>query len=395
MKRLLTLLVIVAFAVWAALAIAQDPGYMLLAYRHWTLETPLWFGIILWLIFAFAIILIANIWRSIENLSAAWLAWRSKRKLTRSNNLTLRALLECVEGYYESAEKNANKALANAELPLVDYLIGAYCAHAQNKTETSEAFLLNAKNLMPESEVALQLLQIEWAITTKNFHEAQVRLEILLHDEPYQPRALFLAKDIYLQLGEWDKLLKITQVLRKRKIITPEIYESLQSKAYASKLINASKTHDIKTLNAEWLTIPNQYQQLPELILVYAKTLIELQHGSQAEELLRDSIKKYWDDELIYYYGLAVTENTENQLKFSEKFLTDHENDAVLLLTLGRLCARASLWAKARSYLEASAAIAAKPETYLLLAELTQGQGDVEKATDYYAKGLNLALRNT
>ena len=219
MKRLITLLIILAFAVWAGLSIAKDPGYMLLAYRHWTLETPLWFGIILWLIFALLIILIANIWHSLGNMAAAWHAWRSRRKLTRSNNLTLRALLETIEGYYESAEKNVTKAIPNAELPLIDYLIAAYSANAQDKTEQRDAYLLSAKNLMPDAETAVHLLKIHWLINAGNLHQAEIELELLLHDEPYQPLALTLAKDLYLQLGEWDKLLKTTQTMRKRKML--------------------------------------------------------------------------------------------------------------------------------------------------------------------------------
>ena len=95
----------------------------------------------------------------------------------------------------------------------------------------------------------------------------------------------------------------------------------------------------------------------------------------------------------MYYYGFAVTDHTEDQLKQAEKWLTEHENDAVLLLTLGRLCARANLWAKARSYLEASATLEQNPETYLALAELMQNHEDHAEAAKCYAKGLALALK--
>ncbi|MCD6047785.1 MAG: protoporphyrinogen oxidase [Gammaproteobacteria bacterium] len=393
MKRLITLLIILGFAAWAGISIAKDPGYMLLAWHQWTLETPLWFGIILWLVFAFAIIFLVTIWRMFGNISSNWHAWRKRRKLTRSNNLTIRGLLECIEGYYESAEKNINKALPNAEIPLVDYIIAAYCANQLGKTEARDTYLLNAKNLVPDAESAIHLLKIQWLIAQNEVSQAQTELDLLLSEDPYQPRALMLAKELHLRAGHWDPLLKITQLLRKRKIITPEAHEDLQSKAYAAKILEAANSKDVKTLNACWLTIPSQYQTLPSLVLVYAKALVDLDQGNMAEEALRDSLKKYWDDELVRCYGLAVTNNIENQLKQAEKWLPDHENDAVLLLTLGRLCARAQLWAKARSYLEASLNLAETPETYHALAELAQSHQEYAKAAEYYAKGLMLSLK--
>lgn len=392
MTRLIKLFIIIGFAVWAGINIAKDPGYMLLAYKHWTLETPLWFGIILWLIFAGFIILISNIWRDVGSIAARWHAWRSKRKLTRSNNLTARSLLECIEGYFDSAEKNILKALPHADIPLIDYLIAAYCANAQGKAELRDHYFLQAKNVMPEAEVAIQLLKIEWLIAADQLTQARTEVELLLNEDPHQNRALILAKNCYQKLGAWDSLLKISQTLRKRKIIKQEEYESLQSKAYAAKLRQALVTQDSNTLSAAWLTIPHQMQKLPELILVYAQALITLHQGNAAADLLQDCLKKYWDDTLVYQYGLAITANPEQQLNHAEKWLPDHEDDAVLLLTLGRLCARANLFAKARSYFEASVNLCPKPETYLALAELNLAHHDQAAAMEYYAKGLQCAV---
>lgn len=392
MKRLLTLFIILGFAVWAGISIAKDPGYMLLAYKHWTLETPLWFGIILWLVFAGIIILLANIWQGVGNIANRWHAWRSKRRLTRSNNLTVRSLLECIEGYFDSAEKNVLKALPHAEIPLIDYLIAAYSTHALGKAELRDHYLLQAKNLMPEAEVALQLLKIDWLIAANNLTQARTEVELLLNEDPHQNRALLLAKTLYQKLGDWDSLLKISQTLRKRKIINQEDYETLQSRAYAAKLQQALVSEDIQTLQAAWLSIPHAMQHLPELVLVYAQALITLQQGSKAEELLKECLKKHWDDALIYEYGFASGEDPEKQLKQAEKWLLDHEQDAVLLATLGRLAIRVSALEKAQQYFLSSLSLQPTPTTYLALASTLQLQGKITTANEYYAKGLQQAV---
>jgi HemY protein len=364
---------------------------MLLAYRHWTLETPLWFGIILWFIFSGLIIVFSNIWRKIGSIAACWHAWRTKRKLTRSNNLTVRSLLECIEGYFDSAEKNILKAVPHAEIPLIDYLIAAYCANAQGKEALRDHYFLQAKNIMPEAEIATQLLKIEWLISAQQLTQACSEVELLLNEDPHQNRALILAQNLYQKLGAWDKLLKITHTLRKRKIIQQQECEVLQAKAYAAKLRQVLASEDSNALSAMWLTIPSNLQKRPELILVYTSALIELDQGNTAADLLYDCLKKYWDELLVYQYGLAMTDDSIQQLKNAEKWLADHQNDSSLLLTLGRLCTRANLLNKAQHYFEASIQLDPKPETYLALAELHSAQHDQASATRYYAKGLELA----
>ena len=65
---------------------------------------------------------------------------------------------------------------------------------------------------------------------------------------------------------------------------------------------------------------------------------------------------------------------------------------AVLLLTLGRLCAHAGLWGKAQSYLEASLSVKPTFSAYLGLAELNERLDRPEAARDAYRRSLDLAL---
>ena len=62
--------------------------------------------------------------------------------------------------------------------------------------------------------------------------------------------------------------------------------------------------------------------------------------------------------------------------------------DPSLLLTCAKLCMRAELYGKARSFLEASLAIRPRLEAYQLLATLMEHLGDRERAI----KALNDAL---
>jgi HemY protein len=114
--------------------------------------------------------------------------------------------------------------------------------------------------------------------------------------------------------------------------------------------------------------------------------------ASQAEKLVRDAIQQHWDNGLLELYGRIEADAPAKQLSHAERWLAGRETDAVLLLTLGRISMRNQLWGKARSYLETSLSSYAMPATYQALGDLLSQTDEKAMATDYYQKGLDLAL---
>jgi HemY protein len=66
----------------------------------------------------------------------------------------------------------------------------------------------------------------------------------------------------------------------------------------------------------------------------------------------------------------------------------------MLLKTLGKLCARQSLWGKARSYLEASLAVEPTQAAHIALAQLLEILGKRDEALTHYRRSLTLDRRN-
>lgn len=80
------------------------------------------------------------------------------------------------------------------------------------------------------------------------------------------------------------------------------------------------------------------------------------------------------------------------RIERAEQWLKSHPGDAVLLLTLGRLCAGQELWGKAQSYLEASIAVEPTFTAHLAAARLHERIGNADAARMHYGEVLNLAL---
>ena len=79
------------------------------------------------------------------------------------------------------------------------------------------------------------------------------------------------------------------------------------------------------------------------------------------------------------------------QLKRAEEWLPAHPQDGTVLLAAARLCMRNELWGKARSYLEASLALAPRADAYQLYGKLLEQLGERERAADAFRTGLALA----
>ncbi len=154
---------------------------------------------------------------------------------------------------------------------------------------------------------------------------------------------------------------------------------------------NAGNYANSSKLEQTWNDIPARLRK--ELYLLETYTLEKMRFGESAdcEILLRNSLKKQWDNEIVRLYGLVAAADTARQLNFAEYLAKSHSSNPVLLLTLGRLSMRNGLWGKAEAYLKESLQLQPYPETYRELAILLEKQGDYSAAASYYQQGLNLA----
>ena len=80
------------------------------------------------------------------------------------------------------------------------------------------------------------------------------------------------------------------------------------------------------------------------------------------------------------------------RIERAERWLLERERDAQLLATLGRLCAQAELWGKARSFLEASLSFEESRAAHLELARLAERLGQAGEAQRHFRRAAELAL---
>ena len=104
-----------------------------------------------------------------------------------------------------------------------------------------------------------------------------------------------------------------------------------------------------------------------------------------ARDILETALAAEWVPQLVSLYG-ELPERLDRKSRIAEArarieraehWLLERERDAQLLATLGRLCAQAELWGKARSFLEASLSFEESRAARIELARLAERLGQV------------------
>lgn len=392
MRRFILFLIILLLSVWLGVKIAEDPGYAVFAYRHWTVEMPLWFAITCLIIFLFLLYGLLHFFDTLDfsfYRLKNWLRWRRKY---RSYNKTNRGLIELIEGHWRPAEQYLISGVAQSDAPLINYIAAAKAAHEMGEYDRRDIYLRKAHQYSPQAKIAVGLTQAQLQFNEGKLEQALATLDHLRQIAPKHNFVLQLLEKVYLQLSDWKGLLKLLPTLRKTKIINDAQLSHLEEKSYQELLRQAANKPDpLKSMQEIWHTIPKKWSKDPALITGYVNLLLPFPEAeNEIENLINQVLKKGWNRELVRIYGLLATFDPKHQLDRAEKWYKVYGNQAMLLLTLGRLSMRCQLWGKARSYFEESLKLEPNPEAYAEYGKLLEELGDIHAAARQYREGLVL-----
>lgn len=390
MLRFVFFLVILIFSVWLGLRVAEDPGYAVFAYQHWTVEMPLWFALVAFFVLLFIFYGVLRFFDGIDFTIYRWKNWLRWRRKYKSYSKTNRGLLELIEGHWRSAEYYLLEGVPQSDAPLINYLAAAKAAHEQGAYDRRDNYLRKAHDFAPQADVAIGLTQAQLQVEQGQLEQAVATLSHLRNVAPKHPFVLKLLEKVYVRLADWNNLIKLLPFLRKAKIITAEQLQLFEKNTYLELLHNAeTKNVGLVGIQQLWEAIPKKFQQDPEITYRYAKLLLPYPEVSaDVETLIRKCVKKAWDGQLVALYGLIEAKDAKKQLAVAEGWYKQYGNQAVLLLTLGRLYMRCQLWGKARSSFEESIKLEANPETYMEYGKLLEQMGEMSSAMKNYRDGL-------
>lgn len=384
---LLLLIISVSLALWAY----QDPGYVIFARGYKTAELSLSLFIVLAVIAMVVVYFSVRLLITSLNMPFAFSQWRHKQKANRARKDSNKGLIELAQGHWPQAERYLIRSAKYSELPLLNYLSAARAAQKQSAPERRDSYLSLAHKSMQGSEFAVQLTQAELQLVHGQLEQALATLVQLQTKTPRHSHVLYLLARIYEMLRSWGDLKELLPDLRKSNAMNEESLYALEKRVHRELTTLATQKGKLENLREAWQQVPKKLRQDSELLHHYILCLLTLDGHDDAEVLIRDTMKRQWNNQLAYLYGVINGRDHDRQLATAETWLKGNEKNPVLLLTLGRLCMRNKLWGKARAYLEASIGIQPRSDSYKELGNLMEKLEEPDNAAKYFRQGLMLA----
>ena len=391
MKSLLWVLLVSAAAVALVLLVRVDSGYVLFFYPPWRVEMSMVFFGVAALASFLLLYLAFRLLGAALALPTTVRAWRARRRRERAHAALAAALQAYYEGRYARAEKEAGIAFDNGPTPGVAALLAARAAHQMRDFERRDRWLERADGSGDSLQAARLVSRAELALEDRDFAAARDALRNLHGAGPKHVATTRLLLRAERGAGAWDEVLRLASQLSKRDAISPALAEEYKVQATVELL--GRSADDGAAFERRWRGIAAADRLQPRIAAAGARHATALGRAALAREIIENALAAEWVPSLVSLYGdLPPNLNEEKvaearaRIERAERWLLERNRDAQLLATLGRLCAQAELWGKARSFLEASLSFEESRAARVELARLAERLGQADEAQRHFRK---------
>jgi HemY protein len=392
MRSLFWLLAVFAAAVALVLLGRVDSGYVLFVQPPWRVEVSMLLFVLALIGSFFVLYAVLRLLGHAVALPRYVRAYRSRRRRERAHAALAGALQAYYEGRYARAEKEAALAFESGPSPALAALLAARAAHQMREFQRRDQWLDRAERAGGRMLSACLVTRAELALEDRDFAAARAALHGL---EDAGPKHIATARMLLRAergAGDWEEVLRLAGQLGKRDAIAPALAEEYKVQATIELLARAAG--DAAAFERRWRAVEARTQVHPRVAAAAARHANELGRAELAREILERALAAEWSAQLVVLYSelpdrLSPQERGAEALvriEHAESWLLERARDAQLLATLGRLCAQAELWGKARAFLEASVSFEESRVAYLELARLAERLGQPSEAQQHYRR---------
>ncbi len=395
MKFLFSALIVFLLAVVIALIAREDPGYVVINYRDWTVETSLILAIVAALLGFVALYLLVRFLVNVKHLPRNLGQWRQRRRELESQRALNRGVVALISGQWMEAERDLIRATADGRIPMINYLFAARAAEKLGARGRRDKYLELARQSMPGAETAVGLTRAELLIQEGKMENALEILESLRRSNLKQEAVTKRLLTLYREVQDWQRLLQLIPSARHHKVIDETKARELETLAYSGLLTQAGKEGDLKRLHELWQAMHKTLRKQSGVVATYVQQLVRCDAHEEAERVLHYFLSRQWNEDLAYLYGVIQPADALIHLSRAENLFKNHKDSPAMLLTMGRLCKRNALWGKARQFFEACLAMDENPEALSELAGVLEQMGERETALEYYRKVMMMKVPDT
>lgn len=400
MKKLIVfILCAVLLTLWGMGVILPDAGYVLVILGQKSLETSLWFA-------CFAVVAIALSWWLLTRF--VHVGWSLAQRLTdffvfgtteRASKRAASGLIDFLSGDWMQARKKLLRTASKVESPLVNYLAAARASFELGDQEDAVRILSDAQKKYPSFAVPIGIAQAKMEMSSGRYEQAKTILVGLQIKAPRNHLVLNCLRELYEARVDWVALGALLPLIKKYKVCS--VADTLEMESFimigelkmagdsAQRLAMADRLHELRKA---WGKVSSYQQRVPRVVAAYAQALIDNLQDPEAELILRKTLGKTWDENLIDLYGLLRVTDLAEVIRTAETWLKYYPQSPNLLRALGRLNLRNHLWGLARDYFQRSLVVQQNAETFAELARLLNSLGDTQRGMEVYQAALKLSV---
>ncbi len=391
MKLMLKILAITVAVVWLVVTLMKDPGYVVMSRNNGAIQMSLGAFLLAAAVIFGVLYALFRLYRHLRNAPAGLSDWKRRQDELKSLKAQEEGLRLLLEGDNKRAERLMAAYAEKAPNAFINYIGAAMAAQEIGNAEKRDEYLEKARECVgADKEIAPLLLKAEMEIEEGKLTSARATLTDIQGSRSAHPEVLLLLSEVYEKQEDWDELAALLPKLRTKNAVTDDELKRLQVRAWRGRLADADKNPSDDAVRRVWDSMPKALRARPELSGKYATLLARRGSPDEAAALIEKTLKKDWRSELVRLYGKIATSDPARQYQKAESWLPKHEDDADLMLALGRLALRSELWGQARSYLEMCISMNGPREAYCELARLLEHQGENERAIGYYRRSIEL-----
>jgi len=382
-KRGLFILFVLAVAVLAGQQLLKGTGYLLLVLPdgQTSIEMSFWTGLVILLMSWLAAAWLFNLLGWLSHPLAGLKDRHKRGQAQKALKLTVRGLVDLAEGRWRKARKTLARSAKHSGAPLINYLAAAQAAHYEGREETAEKLLKAAAESTPDASLAVDFSQARIQLDHAHYEQALATLVRLHNQVPNHPLVLRQLKEVHYALADWKPLIQLLPELRQHHIGSAKELDQFEREVYLRRfdelLRSSTQGKGLHVIQELWETLPLRLKTEDELVLAYSRVLVKQQRYSDAEQLLKRTLRDHWSSRLLEEYGvLPVAAEPQRRLLEGEKWLQERPNDAVLLHALARISQQLGLWGKALEYYQASLRLEATDQVYAEISRLYAALGN-------------------
>lgn len=382
MRGLLWLIAAFALAAGLSVAMHENDGHVLLLYPPWRVDLSLnLFVALLVAGFVGAYFLVRVVAHTL-GLPAYVRAYRIRRRETRAREALEQSLQALYEGRYARATKCASRAFELGRPQALAAIVAASAAQRQREFALRDKWVEKAHAAEADWRQATLATEAEFLLGERRFDEARAALRELQAGGARHFAMLSALLRAEQGVGNWSEVIRIAQQLEKGDAMPREALEGVVINARVAML--SREGLDARGLADYLRSVPAAERREASIAAAAARAWTQLGDERAAQSAIEYALSAEWDRELVRLYGECGNDQAAPRIERAETWLNEHPQDAELLFSLGRLCAKRELWGKARSYLEASLALNPSREAHIAFARLCEHIGLVEEANLHY-----------